>query len=186
MIEPLAWTARTFTFDLQLGAFPAILERLRGTPARAGELVADVPEEILGARRNGKWSAKENIGHLSDLEPVDEKRLQDFLTGAAVLSAADVTNPATEMAGHNNVPIAAILRQLRDGRLKWVRKLELLAEPDIARTALHQRLRQPMRLVDWAYFIAEHDDHHLAKARLAIRENASFVPKEGRVSSRQA
>jgi len=37
-------------------------------------------------------------------------------------------------------------------------------EPDaFARTSLHPRLKQPMRLVDHLHFVAEHDDHHLAK-----------------------
>jgi hypothetical protein len=27
---------------------------------------------------------------------------------------------------------------------------------------VHPRLRQPMRFVDHLYFVAEHDDHHLA------------------------
>jgi hypothetical protein len=31
-----------------------------------------------------------------------------------------------------------------------------------ARAALHPRLKTPMRLVDHLYFVAEHDDHHLA------------------------
>jgi hypothetical protein len=30
---------------------------------------------------------------------------------------------------------------------------------------LHPRLKQPMRLVDHLYFVAEHDDHHLATIR---------------------
>jgi hypothetical protein len=30
------------------------------------------------------------------------------------------------------------------------------------RTALHPRLKRPMRLVDLCFFVAEHDDHHLA------------------------
>jgi hypothetical protein len=30
------------------------------------------------------------------------------------------------------------------------------------RTMLHPRLKQTMRLVDHLYFVAEHDDHHLA------------------------
>jgi hypothetical protein len=33
----------------------------------------------------------------------------------------------------------------------------------------HPRLRRPLRLVDWLYFLAEHDDHHLAKAREILR-----------------
>ena len=37
-------------------------------------------------------------------------------------------------------------------------------EPDVfVRTSLHMRLKQSMRLVDHLYFVAEHDDHHLAK-----------------------
>jgi hypothetical protein len=31
-----------------------------------------------------------------------------------------------------------------------------------ARASLHPRLKTPMRLVDHLYFVAEHDDHHLA------------------------
>jgi hypothetical protein len=37
-------------------------------------------------------------------------------------------------------------------------------QPDFfGRTLLHPRLKQPMRLVDHLFFVAEHDDHHLAK-----------------------
>jgi hypothetical protein len=32
-----------------------------------------------------------------------------------------------------------------------------------ARSMLHPRLKTPMRLVDHLFFVAEHDDHHLAK-----------------------
>jgi len=32
-----------------------------------------------------------------------------------------------------------------------------------ARTIPHPRLKTPMRLVDHLYFVAEHDDHHLAR-----------------------
>ena len=34
---------------------------------------------------------------------------------------------------------------------------------DIFRTALHPRLETPMRMMDLFYFVAEHDDHHLAR-----------------------
>jgi hypothetical protein len=30
---------------------------------------------------------------------------------------------------------------------------------------MHPRLKQPMRLVDHLFFVAEHDDHHLALIR---------------------
>jgi hypothetical protein len=167
-MKPAAWTDRKFSFDRPLGTFPEVLERLRGTPGRAGELVAGFSEQALGARREGKWSAKQHLGHLTDLVALEEKRLQEFLSGAATLSAADMSNRATEAADHNRTPIATILSNLRRHRLQWLGELDALTESDIARTALHPRLQQPMRVIDWAYFIAEHDDHHLAAARYVL------------------
>jgi selenocysteine lyase/cysteine desulfurase len=178
MINVIAWTARTFTFDLPLGTFPAVLERLRGTPARAAELVSGVAEELLSRRRNEKWSAKEHLGHLTDLQVLEEQRLAEFLAGAPVLSAADPANKVTEAAGHNQVPIALLLERLRTSRCEWMRKLEALTEEEVARTALHPRLQRPMRVLDWAYFVAEHDDHHLARARQAVLDAGQSVPVE--------
>ena len=59
MIQSVAWNTRTFTFNLPLDAFPAVVERLRGTAARAADLVlvSGVSEELLSRRWKGKWSA---------------------------------------------------------------------------------------------------------------------------------
>ena len=168
MIDQTAWLKRKFVFDLPLGAFPPLLERVRGTPARAKELVMHLPEQILGTRVSGRWSAKEHLGHLVDLEPLDDQRLSEFLNRVDVLSAADMENRATEMADHRRVRAAEILRKLSSGREALVRRLETLSEDEIAISAIHPRLKQPMRLLDWVYFIAEHDDHHLAQARRVI------------------
>jgi hypothetical protein len=40
-----------------------------------------------------------------------------------------------------------------------------LTDEQLERAALHPRLKTPMRIVDLAYFVAEHDDHHLARVR---------------------
>jgi hypothetical protein len=172
MMKPAAWTARKFSFDRPIETFPEVLERLRGTPARAAELVQGFSDQTLALRPEGKWSAKEHLGHLTDLMALDEMRLEEFISGAAVLSAADMTNRATETANHNQKPNATILSELRSHRSAWVGKLDSLTESDIARTALHPRLRQPMRIIDWIYFVAEHDDHHLAAARYVLVNSA--------------
>ena len=56
---------------------------------------------------------------------------------------------------------------LRDLEPLWIRRAEqLLAGADasaLERTARHPRLGTPMRLIDIAFFTAEHDDHHLAR-----------------------
>jgi uncharacterized damage-inducible protein DinB len=175
MISQTAWLDRKFVFDLPVGTFPALLERLWGTPARAKELVSGVPDEMLAKRVNDKWSVKEHLGHLVDLEPLDNRRLSEFLNHAEVLSAADVENRATKLADHRSVPAVEIIRRLAAGREGLVRRLERLAEGEVGIVAVHPRLQKPMRLLDWVYFVAEHDDHHLAQARKAIITTAELM-----------
>jgi hypothetical protein len=175
MIAQTAWLNRKFCFDQPIGVFPVMLERLRGTPARAHELVARLSEDVLATRVNHKWSVKEHLGHLVDLQPLDDRRLKEFLNGAEILSAADVENRVTETAGHRDVPMASIIRRLTTGREDLVQRLQMLTEEQVGRTALHPRLQKPMRLLDWAYFLAEHDDHHLASARAVLRGAMAIV-----------
>ena len=173
MITPMRWFDRSFTFDLPLTVFPAVIERLRGTPARAAELVAGAPAQVLTRRVNGKWSVQEHIAHLSDLGILDDKRLADFLAGASDLSVADLQNRATETADHNRQPIVAVLERLRTGRMDLVRRMDALTEDVVGRIAIHPRLKQPMRLMDWAIFVADHDDHHLAHVHQALATTRS-------------
>lgn len=170
MIEPIAWMQRQFTFDQPIGVFPALLERLRGTPARAGELTSGLPQEILVTRVNGKWSVSEHLGHLVDLHPLDDRRLREFQEKVPVLSPADGSNSATEHGNYREVPIAEILGKMRAGRTTLVHRLETLTDKEVEFTAIHPRLQKPLRLLDWVYFVAEHDDHHLACARAAMRD----------------
>jgi hypothetical protein len=64
--------------------------------------------------------------------------------------------------------MADILARLAAGRHSLANRLERLTEEEIGITAIHPRLRKPMRILDWVYFVCEHDDHHLALARRAI------------------
>jgi uncharacterized damage-inducible protein DinB len=175
MITQTAWLDRKFVFDLPIGTFPMLLERLRGTPPRAKELITGLPDEMLATRVNDKWSVKEHLGHLVDLEPLDVRRLSEFLNHAEILSAADIENHATESADHRRVPMMEIIRRLTVGREELVRRLELLTEEQVVIVAIHPRLQKPMRLMDWVYFVAEHDDHHLAQARRAITATAELT-----------
>ena len=159
------WIQRRFHFDFPIGLFPSIVERLRGTPARLEEMLRPLPPRILTTRAENKWSIQEHVGHLFDLEELHEGRISDFLSGAKVLRAADMENRKTNEADHNSKPIERILQQFRESRERFVGRLELLSEAEIALVSLHPRLGQPMRLVDMAYFVAEHDDHHLARIR---------------------
>jgi len=168
MIEPENWTDRTWSFSLPVSAFPNVLERVRGTPARAAELVARLPDAAASTRIESSWSVKEHIAHLDDLYELDETRLAEFTAGADVLTAADMSNSRTETARHNETTMLDILERFDRHREDFVTKLESLSEEAIVLSCLHARLGQRLRLIDWVYFIAEHDDHHLVRARRTL------------------
>ncbi len=126
-------------------------------------MVRSCPRELLVQRQQDKWSAQEHIGHLPDLEPLWLARVEDFLTGATELRPADLSNRKTNEAGHNERSLSDILADFRGERLRLVDRVSGIESALFGRTMLHPRLKTPMRLVDHLYFVAEHDDHHLAR-----------------------
>jgi len=171
MIKVQNWIGRSFNFGFSAGVFPSILERVKGTPARLEELLKNISPDILTKRINRGWSIQEHAGHLLDLEELNENRLKDFLSGKDKLSPADMSNEKTNDANHNSKSINVILKNFRKERSLFVGKLENLSEEDVLKTALHPRLNKMMTIIDWLFFIAEHDDHHLAKINEIWREN---------------
>ncbi|HTR22207.1 MAG TPA: DinB family protein [Gemmatimonadales bacterium] len=163
MIEHRPWFERKFEFTIPLSQFPNVVERLRGTPVRLAERVARLDPNRLTHRDGDRWSIQENAGHLLDLEPLWLGRVHQLLRGEPTLVAADLTNRKTHEAGHNARPIQEILRGFQAARAELVRLLDEADDAVLARTALHPRLQTPMRLIDLGVFVAEHDDHHLAR-----------------------
>jgi hypothetical protein len=157
------WFDRKFEFSFPAELFPNLCVRLRGTPARLEEIVRAYPRERLVQKPQEKWSAQEHAGHLADLEPLWLARVGDYLAGAAELTTADLSNRKTHEAGHNMRPIEEILAEFRKARLQLVNRVGGLEADLFARSIPHPRLKKPFRLVDHLYFVAEHDDHHLAR-----------------------
>jgi uncharacterized damage-inducible protein DinB len=125
-------------------------------------MLGGVPREVLIRKAEGKWSVQEQAGHLLDLEPLWIARVDDFW-GNGDMTAADLTNRKTNDANHNTRDLNGLLAEFRAARMRLVDRVAGLQSADFARTKLHPRLKQSMRLVDHLYFVAEHDDHHLAK-----------------------
>ncbi len=169
MIRQLDWLNRKFQFDFPVEIFPSILERFRGTPARLEEVTQNLSEENLTFKPEGKWSIKEHTGHLLSLEELGERRFNDYLSGVKVLTAADMSNRDTNESNYNSKVIDEILKQFRTARESLVQKLEKLDEEQASISAFHPRLETQIRIIDWVYFMCEHDDHHLARIREVIR-----------------
>ena len=156
------WFEREFEFNLPVGVFPCVVGRLRGTPARLEELVRALPPQVLTARRGDAWSIQEHVGHLIDLDELHEGRLEDYARRLETLRPADLSNRKTYEANHNDADIEDLLARFREARARFVRRLEALSEDEVSASAIHPRLGKQMRVIDMAWFVAEHDDHHLA------------------------
>lgn len=163
MTQLARWFERKFEFSFPVELFPNVIIRLRGTPARLEELLRNRPREVLIRKPQEKWSAQEHAGHLLDLEPLWLARVEDFLSQAGQLSVADLSNRKTDEANHNAHELEEILRSFRSARGELLGRVSGLNSALLRRSLVHPRLKQPMRLVDHLYFVAEHDDHHLAR-----------------------
>ena len=162
MVELTKWIDRKFEFNFPVGVFPCILERLRGTPARIKELVRNIPEAGLTKRTDGKWSIQENVGHLIEVEELHDGRIGDYLADNETLQPADMKNRRTFDADYNSQDIDTVIESFRTVRMNFLSRLEEQEEEVVARSAKHPRLKIHMRLIDMAFFAAEHDDYHLA------------------------
>lgn len=165
------WFERKFVFDLPLDSFANVVERLRDAPRRAEwRLRAASPAAITAQPADGDWSALENLGHLLDLEELWETRIDQILSGdVETMAPADLENRKTHAADHNARGLDAVLEEFVVARRRILDRLEGRGEADFAKTALHPRLKQPMRLLDLCVFVAEHDDHHIATMAEALR-----------------
>jgi hypothetical protein len=157
------WFDRKFEFGNNENTMPSVIERLEGTPVRLKEKFRMIEPSILRIKPEGKWSILEQAGHLSDIEPLWQGRLADILNGRPELRIADLTNRATTEANHNSRTPEELVEKFQLLRTITVDRLRALKEADIFKYALHPRLKTPMRTIDLFIFVAEHDDHHLAK-----------------------
>jgi uncharacterized damage-inducible protein DinB len=159
----MKWFDRKFEFATDVNTMPCIIERLSGTSIRLIDKVRHISRDKLTTRYDNKWSVQENIGHLVDLEPLWQGRLQDILNGESVLRDTDLQNKKTDRANHHKKSIDVLLDEFHYLRRATLDRLEILTPEDILRHALHPRLKCPMRMVDLFQFVADHDDHHLAR-----------------------
>lgn len=159
----IKWIERSFSFNYPVELYPEIIERVRGASARLDEYLNSAPAEILTHRDNDHWSIQENAAHLYDLDALTLDRIEQYVVGVDVLHAADITNKATSAANYNDVSAAEIAKNFRERRNQVVNRLASLDPEMFARVAIHPRLNIPMRLVDFVFFEAEHDDYHFTR-----------------------
>lgn len=162
-MKQIKWFDRKFEFAFEQNIFPSIVERLQGTSIRLNHKISHIATKSLTVKLEEKWSIQENIGHLIDLEPLWQDRLEDILNEKECMRPADLKNKKTDSANHNKKEIEKLLNEFANLRQMTLNNLINLKEKDVYKYALHPRLKTPMRIMDLFLFVAEHDDHHLAR-----------------------
>src|ERR1051325_7481367 len=119
-MKKVKWFERSFDFSTGQDIFPSIIERLRGTPARLDEKFKSIPADILEIKPDNTWSIKENLGHLIDLEPLWQGRLEDIKNGEIEMRPTDLANRKTDEANHNAQPIKKLLSDFREIRERTI------------------------------------------------------------------
>jgi uncharacterized damage-inducible protein DinB len=155
------WFDKKFELGLDDSQSKDLLNKLSEAPTKIENLIKNLPEKVLNKKPDGKWSIKENIGHLIDLEELHSTRVDDFIEGKEILRPADLQNKKTNEADHNNIRIDQLLTELKKARKDFISRFKALDKENLNRKAIHPRLNQDMRPVDMAYFVTEHDTHHI-------------------------
>jgi hypothetical protein len=154
----MPWFERSLKFGYPKEMLPFFLERLAGTTIRIEQKVKGVSDKILSAKLNGKWSIKENIGHLAEVDQIANKRIDEMVSGVEVMSPA-----VFEPQDYSTWPIGEVLQLFSKNRTSNIKKYNAIEDDDLLKASLHPRLKVMMTPVDLAWFDAEHDDHHLVK-----------------------
>lgn len=176
---PGIWFDRKFTFENQSVSFEGLIERLSFTSLRIESKIKNLSERELSLSIDNKWSIKENIGHLNDLESLWYGRVYDIVSGKEIIREADLKNIKTHEAKHNDIPLKRLLQEFTSNRSKFVNSCKRNQEIAFSKSGLHPRLKKEMRIIDLMYFIAEHDDHHLATISYIVdtMKDGGFVSK---------
>ena len=145
-MNTLPWFERNLKFGHPIQMLPYFLERLEGTFIRLETKVKGVPNEILSHQLNGKWSVKQNIGHLAEVDEINFRRIDEMIAGVAQLSPA-VFEPKKD---YNSQEVKDVLHYFHKTRLKNIKRYSELTEIELTKSSLHPRLKELMTPVDLA------------------------------------
>lgn len=156
-----AWVDKVFEFTLSPDQLPEVVAKLNATTGRLRKILGTTSAADMEIRLDNKWSIKENVGHLTDLEELHVGRLEDLENGLKTLRPADMSNATTEASDHNSFKLRELLIDLEEARTGFIEKLNSLSAETHATSGHHERLDVKMRPIDVAAFVAAHDEHHI-------------------------
>ncbi len=146
---------------------------LRTLPGRMAALVDTASESRLGERpTEDRWSVKEQIEHLIDVDRLMTRRIAAILQEANPPIANrddDVENLKVFGSGARSAPIAQLLQRLGEGRAELIARFESASSADLARQGRHEQFG-PITVYQIVRHLIWHDHRHLEAIRRLLTD----------------
>ena len=138
---------------------PFYFERMEGTCVRLQAKVKGIDESVLSNKLDGKWSVKQNIGHLAELDEIALIRIEEMMNGISPMTSAIFETKQDYSAQ----PIEKVLDYFHTTRENSLKRFRSLTDTELTKSSIHPRFKVLLTPVDFAWFHAEHDDNHLVR-----------------------
>jgi hypothetical protein len=119
-----------------------------------------------------KWSAFEQIAHLTAYQPVFIKRIDSILAEHSPAFGRYVADEDDYFRACVKLPLQNLLDDLGQKRLVLVEKVSKLNENQLIRVGKHLKYGE-MDLATWLDFFLLHEAHHLFSIFMLIQEGKS-------------
>lgn len=148
----------------------SILVRLHYQHQTIGELIGDLPEEVLRRRVNpDKWSALENIVHLATYQPVFIWRLERILEEDSPSFDRYVADQDPLFTSYIGKTLPELLQDIDKQRNLINAKLEGVNGTQLGKKGLHPKYGL-LTVSQWAEFFLLHEAHHLFTIFMIVQE----------------
>jgi hypothetical protein len=134
------------------------------------ELIAGLSEtQLKQIVQPGKWSAFEQIAHLTAYQPVFLDRLYTIEQGNSPAFQRYVAEQDAQFGTYLEKPLSALLSALGSTRLMMINYLTGLSEEALQKTGMHPRYGL-LTVPEWTGFFLLHEAHHLYHLFMLTRE----------------
>jgi hypothetical protein len=138
-----------------------LVDTLRGQIGETLSLLRTIPEERASYRyAPGKWSIKEVVGHLADVERIMTYRALRIARGDSTPMPGFDENAYVPAGNFEARPLASLAHEFEQVRAATVAFLETLEPVAAARRGTANNAEISARAL--AYIIAGHERHHVA------------------------
>ena len=141
--------------------YPSLTHRLRNQHVALGEIIKNVDEQkLMHNTEPGKWSAYDNIVHLTIYQPIFINRIKRILNEDSPVFNAYRADDDPDFIAGQKLPLADLLIRLDADRQEIYTFITEIPDEQLSRTAAHPKYGT-LSITNWTEFFLLHEAHHL-------------------------